>query len=334
MIAREENNFQGKEKQDKKLGTNVTKDNLLLTPTQINLLEMAKYSDISATSFTLTLESQSKPNCLFVEDWELQEQSELENKAFCAIFINKKRVISCIDSGSDLTIMQIGLLERIFQGLEKNLVEPSRVKNITSFSQNSIKVLGQLNCQVAFSKNGPLVEINITIVCNIPGVPTFLFGMDSMRRTKAVLSFDGGTNARPKMLVRNPIKQQAQIYDSAPRQLHICTAEVQLNPYETTATEFFLNPAAPVIRTDIILITSICWDTISIFPSKSELEFDEKYDCFVARAQIANLSSKPICKSIKARFEILSDSFSAIPITRKNKRKIKKLMKENSTEKF
>jgi hypothetical protein len=71
------------------LGTNVTKDNLLLTPTQINLLEMAKYSDISATSFTLTLESQSKPNCLFVEDWELQEQSELENKAFCAIFINK-----------------------------------------------------------------------------------------------------------------------------------------------------------------------------------------------------------------------------------------------------
>jgi hypothetical protein len=49
-------------------GLTFTKDSLTLTPTQVNLLEMANHSDISATAFTICMGNQSKCNCYFVHE--------------------------------------------------------------------------------------------------------------------------------------------------------------------------------------------------------------------------------------------------------------------------
>jgi hypothetical protein len=308
-------------------GTFLTRDSLLLTPTQVNLLEMAKYSDISATAFTLNVGSQSKLNCYFVEENNLHENMALENKAFCAIYINKLRIIACIDSGSDLTIMQSNLFKRIFPS-QKNILHPSHIQSLTCFSQNSIGILGQFNCLVAFSSKGPLTEISITVINDIPGVPIFLFGMDSMRITNAVLAFNrDNENSKPDMIVRNPEEQNVQIYDVAPRQLNICTANVVLKPFETKPVEFTLHSAAPVIRTDHILITSKAWGPVHTLPSKTTLLFDPEKDCFVGTAQIANLTSKPFKNTIKARFEVLSN-ITTIAITNANRNRIKKYMQK------
>ena len=72
LIDKLSDKITGKRKRDEEsvgneeVGKN--RENLLLTPTQVNLLEMAKYSEISATSYMLTLGSQSKPCLLYTSD--------------------------------------------------------------------------------------------------------------------------------------------------------------------------------------------------------------------------------------------------------------------------
>ena len=45
------------------------------------------------------------------------------------------------------------------------------------------------------------------------------------------------------------------------------------DPYEVRSLDFFLPQAALVLRTDHILITGQEWDTISIIPAGSDLEY-------------------------------------------------------------
>jgi hypothetical protein len=77
-----------------------------LTKTQINLLEMAAQCNLSATLFTVQVGSQpSKPiQCLVVNIPNFR--NSLDNKLFCTTYINNYRVMTCIDSGSDVTILQ------------------------------------------------------------------------------------------------------------------------------------------------------------------------------------------------------------------------------------
>ena len=303
------------------------RENLLLTPTQVNLLEMAKYSEISATSYMLTLGSQSKPNCFLIEENDFKGQA-LEEKAFCALYINKLRVVACIDSGSDLTIMQMDLFNRIFANRAKSLLKPSEIKTLTSFSQNTIEIKGQLQCSVSFIKNGPLTTLNITVISNIHGVPTFLFGMDSMRISMAILAFNGDINqSYPELIIRHPIEQHIQVFDVAPRLLQICTAEVDILPFETKPVQFNLHAAAPVIRTDFILIESFEWDTIHILPSRSPLTFNPITHSYQGTAQVANLVSTRVTKTINARFEVINNSYS-IPISKNSKYRVKRHMRK------
>ena len=134
---------------------------------------MAEFSDISATSYTLTLGSQSKISCYAIED-SLGSSSNLERKTYCAIFINKFRVVTCIDSGSDLTVMQQNLFKAIFPNNYAKIMKNSNLECIKSFSSNSIKVNGQAKVWVGFSRYGKLLPINLTIIEDIDGVPTFL----------------------------------------------------------------------------------------------------------------------------------------------------------------
>ena len=171
-----------------------------MTPTQVNLLEMAAHADISATSYTLSVGNQSKITCYFTED-KVSKTYSLENKIFCPVYINKLRTIACIDNGSDLTVMQYKLYKSIFLTAHKRLLKPSILKTIKSFSDDPIKVHGQVVCQIRFNDPNLFSKITLTIISDIPGVPLFLFGNDSLRECCAALAFTGDkSNPTPEML--------------------------------------------------------------------------------------------------------------------------------------
>jgi hypothetical protein len=237
---------------------------------------MAAYADISATSYMVSVGSQSKIACYFTED-KVSESYNLEKKIYCPIIINNYHVIACIDNGSDLTVMQYNLFRDIFANLHRRLLKPNNLKTLKSFSEDSIHVHGQVNCIIRFTVPDSYSQITLTVIDDIPGVPLFLFGNDSLRKCCAVLAFAGDiSNPTPEMIVRNPIEQPVKIFYEAPRDLFTCSTLVYLKPFETKSVTFVLNQAAPVLRKYEVIISSRSWGNTYVLPSKSDLEFDYK----------------------------------------------------------
>ena len=103
-----------------------------------------------------------------------------------------------------------------------------------------------------------------------------------------------GTAKNPVPIIEffHPTYHNCKVYYTSPTEASQAYCEYELDPLETQDGIFYLNPAAPVIRSDRILITAMGWDTVNIVPSSSEIEFDSMSDSYVATARLVNLSNK------------------------------------------
>ena len=104
-----------------------------------------------------------------------------------------------------------------------------------------------------------------------------------------------------------------EVYYVSPRETFTCTSTVYFKPLQTKEVTFILNKAAPVIRTDEILISSQKWDKVQIFPSKSDLLFDPEVDSYLATGLATNLTNKPVHLALVAKFEVLAE-YDSYPI--------------------
>jgi hypothetical protein len=94
-------------------GQNFTKNKVENSNSHLNLIEMASDHKISATSFGINVEPQ--PNilkCYFTENPNIREG--LDKKVYFRINLAGYRVTTCVDSGSDLTLMQESLYADLF----------------------------------------------------------------------------------------------------------------------------------------------------------------------------------------------------------------------------
>jgi len=239
------------------------------------LIEMAEKANISATSFMVQA-CNSPPKCLSVSYRE-----GLDKKLFIPVYIGNYRVIACLDSGSDLTIMQIGLYKSIFNNKK---LDKCTIPHIKSFSNNSIKVLGQITCTVKFNtRNNLTATLTIVVISNINDqVPSFLFGNDSFRTCLATLGYTGfRDDPEPEfMLNLQDTPLRVPVYQATPGDTMSCRGEYNISPFGTQNIEIFLHSAAPVVRNSEILITSYLYEDVQILPSKTDLEFVEKLNCY------------------------------------------------------
>ena len=104
---------------------------------------------------------------------------------------------------------------------------------------------------------------------------------------------------------------------------------VHLKPYEKKAETFILNSAAPVLRTDLILVSPLIIGTVRIFPSKTELLYDEKLNTYKCTVVVANTSNKETNMLVIGSFEILNGQ-KTIRIHPSNYSILKETLKENS----
>ena len=71
------------------------------------------------------------------------------------------------------------------------------------------------------------------------------------------LSFSGDKRSpQPELIVRSDTDRKLQTYFVAPFDLTLCFGEYNLAPYETRAITVFLSPAAPVVRSDEVIISA------------------------------------------------------------------------------
>jgi hypothetical protein len=75
-----------------------------------------------------------------------------------------------------------------------------------------------------------------------------------------------------------PVRHQCTVYFEPHKELFTREGICKLGSYEMQDVDYRLPKAAPVIRNDHILITSQGWDTISIIPARSDLEFIHGHD--------------------------------------------------------
>ena len=284
---------------------------------------MAEDSQISATSYSITAESQPMVlNCYTVNNPNLR--LGLDKKIYIPLYVNNMRVIACVDSGSDLTLMQHTLYSKL-AGNQK--LRKSQVGVINSYSDNVIKVKGETNIFVKFSQYSPPVSLTIIIIEDIAGsITPFLFGNDSFKTCMATLAYTGNVaDPQPEFTVHVPEKQNVKLYYASPSDIMSCKAKYVLEKYETATLEFKLHPAAPVTRKDEILISSEYWEDVHIITSKTDLDFDTEKDCYLAQACAMNLTDNRLVGIATVGWELLGN-YDSIRISEQNKSRLVKLM--------
>jgi hypothetical protein len=150
-----------------------------------------------------------------------------------------------------------------------------------------------------------------------------------MRKTLAMIVYTGDMeNPEPEIIIQKPQYLVLQTYYVSPGILFTCRGEYNLGPFSSTEVELHLHPAAPVVRKDEVLVSSFSWSSVQLMESKSDLQFDERLDCFKTKGFLVNLGNKPAKGILEARFEII-ENYSSYVVCEETKVKLKKLMTVN-----
>ena len=287
-------------------------------------MELATSSDISATAYMVN--SQPPHKCI-AYDSEIASYGS-ERKTYFPIFIADRRVLACVDQGSDLNLIQKTLFEKLFP-LRVYEIRNKDQGNIKTFSNHPVRILGSFSCLVKVNKYGsPFITI-FTIIEDLKnGIPTLLFGNRGLADGWAMFAFTGCIeDPCPELIFKNPVIQQVNVSYVAPRDLYTVSGEYNIGPFESKRIKLYLHPAAQVLCKDVILITSHLYDQVHILPSRSDLHFDEKRNCYTAYAALINTKRQPSSGIVTGRFEILEDHL-AVAIHPGTKQQLKRLCKK------
>ena len=267
------------------------------------LFNLAGYKSLSATSFVL---SSNLDKTVFA-------MTESCKKIYISVYLNSYRMVGLLDTGSDASIIQLSCLEKLH--VSKAWEEPT-IKEITTFSGASIKILGQLAFLLKLSPTHKGITINVLIINDIRGVPKLLLGNDLLQQGLATIGYDGNPppNHVPTVTFKHPEYFSPECFFKDSWEICECEGEYSIGPYEMGSAFLRLDKGAPVIRTDYVLITPLWIGDVVIVPSRSDLTWDSTLNCYVAIACILNLTNESRSNGIiKGKIEVVNQ-YNAIPL--------------------
>ena len=294
-----------------------------MTDINARLMKMAGMEKVSAKTtlvvsiFNSQLQGEFPPNSIYSANIS-------DRKQYAPFYINKFRIIGLIDSGADMSCMQESLLRKI---LPRNKWKFDQPQELISASGDTMTALGNLDIDIFLAPNTKPIQTTICIIPDIPNTPDFIFGMNSLAKGKAVIKTSGKDN-KPELIFEYPNYVEHKVYHYSPTEQETCLGFYNLKPYETKTIDMELNPAAAVVRSDIILITSPTLKKVNIFPTRVGIEFDYKKDCYTAEALVSNLTSQHIKGHVWGHFEIITNK-SSIPINHEDTGNLKRILKEH-----
>jgi len=260
------------------------------------LFNLAGYKGLSATSFVISSNIQFK-NSVFA-------MNESCRKIYIAVYLNKYRTVGLLDTGSDVTIIQLSCLEKLHV---RQTLESSKITEITTFSGNSIRILGQLTFLVKLSSAHVGISLDFLVMNDIPGVPKLLLGNNLLQAGSATISYNSSANQEPTVTFNHPEYFSPLVLFKNSDELTLCKGIGSLGPYEMGSMMVYLDSGAQVLRTDFILITPLAINDVVIIPSRSDLNWDSTSNCYVATACIVNLTDTTFSnENIEARFEVIN----------------------------
>ena len=153
---------------------------------------------------------------------ELLLKTRQSKKIYIPVYLNKFRIVGCLDSGSDVTIMQESLFNQIFKKSMK--INQSEVTHIVTFSDDTVNVLGEKTAYVKLEANHPGILMSICIIKDIPNVPSLLLGSDLLELGLGSISYNGDPhNPSPQVTFKAPIYVKCKTFFEASRDIYTCT---------------------------------------------------------------------------------------------------------------
>ena len=231
-------------------------------------------------------------------------------KIYLPIFINKYRVVGLVDCGADVTIMQESLFYKIipYEKGADNELQHSDIENIYSFSNHVIPITGKMSFRICLSHNHPGFSLNVYIIPSNAHIPELLLGKDFLEAGLADLGFQGEpNNAVPTLKFKYPTTFHSTVYNYPADEIYTCTGEYDLGPHQMESIEMYLSPAAPVVRTDWILITSCIFNKVVIIPSRTDITYDSVHKCFVGTVCVVNTTNKLQKGRVQGKMESIND---------------------------
>jgi len=254
------------------------------------------------------------------------DENLTEKKTFIPTYVNRFRIVGCLDPGSDVTLMQLSLFHKIFRC--ENALDKENVPDVRSYSNDCISIVGTVKCIIRLDSSHVLgLEVLVYVIQDIPNQVPWLLGANALRAGLGGVHFEKSPiGPYPVVTFTKPYEYTCTAYHSAPRELLLVTAHCNLGPNESEDVVFNLSPAAPVVRNDFILITSKQWGDLLISPSRSDVEFCKETGHYVATGRVTNICGEPIKGTVTGKFEIINN-YKPLPLQNYDKAEFSALMK-------
>ena len=249
-------------------------------------------------------------------------------KLYIPVYVNTWRLIGLIDSGSDVTIMSKSMHSKVLKG---GLLEKAAIANLTTFSGNSIPVLGKFNCLLKLHTKHPGIQVQVLVIDDIPQIPKLLLGNNLLQEGLGTIGYTGDVppNHVPHVMFQKPEPFAPSVYFKNTYEIYECMGTYSIGPYEQASIVMCLDQGAPVLRTDYILISGVSIGDVVVIPSRTDLCWDSTQNCFVGTACIVNLTSQPIMGAvISGKYEIIN-KFTAIAIDEQIPENLRKILKNH-----
>ena len=231
-----------------------------------------------------------------------KQGTKLYFKAFLVVSPKLRTPVFCSpDSGSDISLIYQPLLFRLLspQEIEKRKT-PCRI-SVVSFTGDSLQIAYTITLPWSFSDNTPLVELEF-YVFNGPHDLPLVIGFKHLEILGMDIKFSlirSGINTLPMIY---PSKLNVQGYLSKPSCTNMCSAMVEIPPFEMKTVVFFPGEVHYLINGESVLISESDQPDIYIFPSRCTSCLNSAAPLV---AHLTNISPRHFKGTVRAKVESL-----------------------------
>ena len=231
-----------------------------------------------------------------------KQGTKLYFKAFLVVSPKLRTPVFCSpDSGSDISLIYQPLLFRLLspQEIEKRKT-PCRI-SVVSFTGDSLQIAYTITLPWSFSDNTPLVELEF-YVFNGPHDLPLVIGFKHLEILGMDIKFSlirSGINTLPMIY---PSKLNVQGYLSKPSCTNMCSAMVEIPPFEMKTVVFFPGEVHYLINGESVLISESDQPDIYIFPSRCTSYLNSAAPLV---AHLTNISPRHFKGTVRAKVESL-----------------------------
>ena len=231
-----------------------------------------------------------------------KQGTKLYFKAFLVISPKVRTPVFCSpDSGSDISLIHQPLLSRLLspQEIEKRKT-PCKI-SVVSFTGDSLQIAYTIMLPWSFSPNAPSVELEF-YVFNGPHDLPLVIGFKHLEFLGMDIKFSlirAGINSLPMIY---PSKLNVPGYLSKPSCTNMCSATVEIPPFEMRTVVFHPGEVHYLINGESVLISESDQPSIYIFPSRCTSLLNSKAPLV---AHLTNISSRKFKGTVRAKVESL-----------------------------